>query len=83
MGGVGLSNLQYEMEAQQVMILLRHLCANTPLGRVMEVLIQQYQLWGRTPAAHSHRYKPLHLDTGPLAVTDPTHAQYVQHKNPI
>jgi len=33
------------MEIQQVIILLRHLCANTLLGRMMEILIQKYQLW--------------------------------------
>jgi len=45
LGGVGLSNLQYEMEAQQVLILVRHLRAKTPLGKAMEILIRQYQLW--------------------------------------
>jgi len=45
MGGVGLINLQYEMEAQQVLILLRHLRAHMPLGRAMEMLIHTYQLW--------------------------------------
>jgi len=45
LGGVGLSNLQYEMEAQQVLILVRHLRTKTPLGKAMEILICQYQLW--------------------------------------
>jgi len=44
-GGVGLCNLQYEMEIQQVIILLRHMRAHTPLGNTFEVLIRQYQLW--------------------------------------
>jgi len=38
-GGVGLRNLQYEMEAQQITILLQHLCTNTLLGQTMEILI--------------------------------------------
>jgi len=45
LGGVGLSNLQYEMETQQVLILVRHLRANTQLGCTMEMLICQYQMW--------------------------------------
>ncbi len=44
-GGVGLCNLQYKMEAQQIIMLLQHLHAHTPLGQTMEILIQQYQLW--------------------------------------
>jgi len=45
MGGVGLVNLQNEMEIQQILILVRHLRAATPLGKAMELLIRQYQLW--------------------------------------
>jgi len=44
-GGIGLSNLKYEMEAQQVIILIRHLRAQTQLGQMMEILIRKYQLW--------------------------------------
>jgi len=45
MGGVGLCNLQSEMETQQILILLHHLRAATPLGHTIEILIRQYQLW--------------------------------------
>jgi len=45
LGGIGMCNLQSEMETQQILILLRHLRAATPLGRAMEILIRQYQLW--------------------------------------
>jgi len=38
-GGVGLRNLQTEMEMQQIIMLLRHLRAKTPLGQTMEILI--------------------------------------------
>jgi len=38
-GGVGLCNLQYEMETQQIIMLLRHLHACTPLGQTMDILI--------------------------------------------
>jgi len=44
-GGMGLCNLKTEMEVQQILILIRHLRAHTPLGDSMELLIQQYQLW--------------------------------------
>jgi len=44
-GGVGLCNLQHEMEVQQILILLRHMQSGTPLGRTMEILTRQYQLW--------------------------------------
>jgi len=44
-GGIGLIHLQYEMEAQQILILVRHLRANLPLGKTMEILIRKYQLW--------------------------------------
>jgi len=33
------------METQQLIILLCHLCAQTPLGQTMEILIRQFQLW--------------------------------------
>jgi len=45
LGGVGMCNLQSEMETQQILILLRHLRAKTPLGQAMTVLVCQYQLW--------------------------------------
>jgi len=48
MGGVGLVNLQNEMEVQQILILVRHLRAETSLGQAMEVLIRLYQLWAGT-----------------------------------
>jgi len=44
-GGVGLCNLQTEMKVQQLLILIRHMRAQTPLGNSIELLIQQYQLW--------------------------------------
>jgi len=44
-GGIGLCNLQTEMEVQQIMIVLRHMRAKTPLGQAIEILIRQYQLW--------------------------------------
>jgi len=44
-GSVGLCNLQYKMEIQQVIILLCHMQAKTQLGHTFEILIQQYQLW--------------------------------------
>jgi len=49
LGGIGLINLQHEMEVQQILILVQHLQADTQLGKTMEVLIlQQYQLsWAR------------------------------------
>jgi len=57
-GGVGLRNLKHEMETQQIVILLRHLRANTPLGRTMEILIRQYQLWAGLS-------QPILMDTSP------------------
>jgi len=45
MGGVGMCNLKSEMEMQQLLILLHHLCVATPLGTAMNILIRQYQLW--------------------------------------
>jgi len=44
-GGVGMQHLQHEMETQQIMILLRHLRAKTPLGNAFTILIRTYQLW--------------------------------------
>jgi len=44
-GGIGMCNLKTEMEVQQILILLRHMRAHTPLGRAMEILIRQFQLW--------------------------------------
>jgi len=60
MGGIGLSNLQHEMEAQQILILVRHLRARSPLGQAMEVLIRTYQLWA---GIHSH----ILMDTTPCS----------------
>jgi len=42
LGGVCLCPLQYEMEVQQVIILLHHMHAKTQLGQTIEVLIQHY-----------------------------------------
>jgi len=39
-GGVGLCNLIYEQRAQQILITIRHLRAQTPLGQTMEALIR-------------------------------------------
>jgi len=39
MGGISFHNLQHEMEAQQILILVHHLRAKMPLGKAMEVLI--------------------------------------------
>jgi len=44
-GGIGMCNLKTEMEVQQIMILLRHMWAKTPLRQAIEILIHQYQLW--------------------------------------
>jgi len=44
-GRVGLCDLRHEMEAQQLIMLLQHLCIRTPVGNVIELLIHQYQLW--------------------------------------
>jgi len=44
-GGVGLCNLQHEMEIQQIIILLCHMWVHTQLGQTFKVLIRQYQLW--------------------------------------
>jgi len=44
LGGIGLCNLRYEMEIQQIIILLRHLQVQTTLGKAMTVLLHQCQL---------------------------------------
>jgi len=44
-GGIGLCNLCYKMEAQQLIILLHHMCTGTPLGNTIEILTRMYQLW--------------------------------------
>jgi len=44
-GGMGMCNLRHKMEVQQILIMLCHMHSGTPLGRTMEVLIHQYQLW--------------------------------------
>jgi len=44
-GGLGLCNLINEQGAQQVIILLHHLRARTPLGQAIELLLRSYQLW--------------------------------------
>jgi len=46
-GGVGLCHLHHKHGVQQVIILLRHLRAGTPLGQTLEILICNYQLWSR------------------------------------
>jgi len=45
MGGVSMCNFQYEMEVQQIIILLCHMHAHTPLSNMVELLLPQYQLW--------------------------------------
>jgi len=45
LGGIGLCNLEYEQCVQQIIILIRHLRARTPLGTAMETLIHTFQLW--------------------------------------
>jgi len=42
MGGIGLCHLQHEMETQQILMLLRHMRAKTPLGSTIEILLCQY-----------------------------------------
>jgi len=44
-GGVGMQHLHHEMEKQQILILIHHLCANTQLGKVFHILLRTYQLW--------------------------------------
>jgi len=48
-GGIGLCNLHHEQSAQPIIILLRHLRANSPLGQTLEILIRTYQLWAGMP----------------------------------
>jgi len=38
-------NLIHKQRAQQILITVRHLCAQTPLGQAIEALIRNYQLW--------------------------------------
>jgi len=45
LGGIGLCNLTHEQSAQQMIILLHHMHANTPLGLAMEEFVRTYQLW--------------------------------------
>jgi len=59
-GGIGLCNLQTEMEVQQIMILLRHMRAKSPLGQAIEILLRQYQLWAGVS-------KPILQDTTPYS----------------
>jgi len=44
-GGIRLWNLHYEQGAQQVIIMLQHLQAGTPLSQTLEILIRTYQIW--------------------------------------
>ncbi len=53
-----MQHLQYEMEMQQITILLHHLHAKTLLGLALSILIRTYQLW----AGFSD---PILLDTQP------------------
>jgi len=48
-GGIDLCNLIYEQGTQQILILLRHLRAKTPLGNAIEGLIRTYQVWAGVP----------------------------------
>jgi len=57
-GGVGLCNLIYEQGAQQIIILLRHMRAKTPLGTATELLIRTYQVWAGIQ-------QPVLIDTQP------------------
>jgi len=63
-GGVGLCHLYHEHGAQQVIILLWHLQAGTPLGKTLEVLIHNYQLWSgfRTHILEDTKLCPWILD---------------------
>jgi len=57
-GGVGLCNLTHEHAAQQLLILIRHLRAKTPLGHTLEMLVHTYQLW-------TGQRQPILEDTSP------------------
>jgi len=59
-GGVGLCQLHHEQGVQQVLILLQHLCAGTPLGKTLKILIRTYQLW-------SGSQNPILQDTKPFS----------------
>jgi len=52
-GGIGLQHLHYEMETQQILLLLRHLHAGTTLGKDITILIHTYQLWAGLSAGLS------------------------------
>ncbi len=45
LGSIGLSNLIHKQSIQQVLILLRHLRAQTNLSKTLEILLRTYQLW--------------------------------------
>ncbi len=45
LGRLGLCHLQHEMEAQQILLLIWHIRANTLLGIAIGILINYYQLW--------------------------------------
>jgi len=51
MGGVRLCNLSYKQQAQQIIILIQHLHASSPLGHTLEIIIRKYQLWA---GIHKH-----------------------------
>jgi len=59
-GGVGMQNLQHEMETQQIMILLQHMRARTQLGTAIKILIRTYQLWAGLS-------DPILIDTRPCS----------------
>jgi len=48
-GRIGLCHLHHEQSAQQMIILLQHLHANSPLGQTLEILVCTYQLWAGMP----------------------------------
>ncbi len=45
LGSIGLCHLQHEMEAQQILLLIRHMHTHTPLGNTIGILIQHFQMW--------------------------------------
>jgi len=45
MGGIGLCHLQHKMEVKQILILLQHMKAHTPLRQALVVLTWTYQIW--------------------------------------
>jgi len=48
-GGIGLCHLHHEQSAQQMIILLLHLRAHSPLGQTLEILVRTCQLWAGMP----------------------------------